>query len=45
MRREHGDDERFGFYVATHHKFCLTDLTLSKFAGKYDVFILMTHAK
>jgi hypothetical protein len=25
------------YYVARRHKFCLTDLTVSKFARKYDV--------
>jgi hypothetical protein len=25
------------YYVAPRHKFCLTDLTVSKFARKYDV--------
>jgi hypothetical protein len=29
--------ECYLFYVAPCHKFCLTDLTVSKFARKYDV--------
>jgi hypothetical protein len=31
------DVHKFGHYVAPRHKFCLTDLTVSKFARKYDV--------